>query len=132
MPYQSARQLDAQHAINKPMVKKPTQLSNQAASHNFRDVRLRRARDYESGSLSKGSSFLQQDGIPEDDIDLVWDAVPDISIAPVPEYRVAEKLAAGPLVHLLPVWSPSLPGVCPYYPANRHPPAALKLFSQAV
>jgi DNA-binding transcriptional LysR family regulator len=59
-------------------------------------------------------------------------ALAGIGIAWVPEYHVAEHLAAGRLVHLLPDWSPSLPGVCLYYPANRHPPTALRLFSQAV
>lgn len=29
-------------------------------------------------------------------------------------------------------WSPSFPGLCLYYPANRHPPTALRLFAQAV
>ncbi|CBJ35800.1 LysR family transcriptional regulator [Ralstonia solanacearum] len=59
-------------------------------------------------------------------------ALAGIGIAWVPEYHVVEHLAAGRLVHLLPDWSPSLPGLCLYYPANRHPPAALRLFSQAV
>ncbi|AXV79739.1 MULTISPECIES: LysR family transcriptional regulator [Ralstonia solanacearum species complex] len=59
-------------------------------------------------------------------------ALAGIGIAWVPEYLVVEHLAAGRLVHLLPDWSPSLPGLCLYYPANRHPPAALRLFSQAV
>jgi DNA-binding transcriptional LysR family regulator len=43
-----------------------------------------------------------------------------------------EHLASGRLVHLLPDWSPSLPGLCLYYPANRHSPTTLRLFSQAV
>lgn len=59
-------------------------------------------------------------------------ALAGIGIAWVPDYLVAEHLASGRLVHLLPEWSPSLPGVCLYYPANRHPPAALRLFTQAL
>lgn len=59
-------------------------------------------------------------------------ALAGIGIAWVPDYHVTEHLAAGRLVRLLPEWSPALPGLCLYYPANRHPPAALSLFSQAV
>jgi hypothetical protein len=35
-------------------------------------------------------------------------------------------------VQLLPEWSPTFAGLCLYYPANRHPPAALRLFADAV
>lgn len=59
-------------------------------------------------------------------------ALAGIGIAWVPEYQVAEHLASGRLIHLLPEWSPSIPGVCLYYPSNRHPPTALRLFTQAV
>lgn len=59
-------------------------------------------------------------------------ALAGIGIAWVPDYHVAEHLAAGSLVHLLSEWSPSMPGACLYYPANRHPPTALRLFTQAV
>jgi DNA-binding transcriptional LysR family regulator len=45
---------------------------------------------------------------------------------------VGEHLASGRLVTLLPEWSPSFPGWCLYYPANRHPPTALRLFAAAV
>ena len=38
----------------------------------------------------------------------------------------------GRLVQLLTEWSPSFPGLCLYYPANRHPPTALRLFANAV
>ncbi|HYS63252.1 MAG TPA: LysR family transcriptional regulator [Paraburkholderia sp.] len=55
-----------------------------------------------------------------------------IGIAWVPEYLVADHLAAGRLVQLLAEWSPSFPGLCLYYPANRHPPTVLRLFAQAV
>jgi DNA-binding transcriptional LysR family regulator len=63
---------------------------------------------------------------------MVEAALAGIGIAWIPEYQVAEHLASGRLVHLLPEWSPSFPGTCLYYPANRHPPIALRLFVQAV
>lgn len=59
-------------------------------------------------------------------------ALAGVGVAWVPEYLVAEHVAAGRLIHLLPEWSPTLPGLSLYYPANRHPPAALRLFTQAV
>jgi DNA-binding transcriptional LysR family regulator len=74
-----------------------------------------------NGPLTLGSTNLMVDA-----------ALAGIGIAWVPEYHVMEHIAAGRLIHLLPEWSPSLPGLSLYYPANRHPPAALRLFSQAV
>jgi DNA-binding transcriptional LysR family regulator len=55
-----------------------------------------------------------------------------LGIAWVPEDLIADHLSAGKLVHLMPQWSQSFPGLCLYYPANRHPPTALRLFAQAV
>ncbi|WP_369951892.1 LysR family transcriptional regulator [Ralstonia syzygii] len=63
---------------------------------------------------------------------MVEAALAGIGIAWVPENLVAEPVADGRLVPLLPEWSPSLSGLCLYYPANRHPPTALRLFAQAV
>jgi DNA-binding transcriptional LysR family regulator len=63
---------------------------------------------------------------------MVEAALAGIGIAWVPDYLVAEHIATGTLRQLLPEWSPSFPGLCLYYPANRHPPIALKLFSTAV
>jgi DNA-binding transcriptional LysR family regulator len=63
---------------------------------------------------------------------MVEAALAGIGIAWVPEYHAAEHLASGRLVRLLAQWSPSFPGLCLYYPANRHPPAALRLFVEAV
>lgn len=63
---------------------------------------------------------------------MVEAALAGIGIAWVPDYHVTEHLSSGRLVHLLPEWSPSYPGACLYYPANRHPPTALRLFAQAV
>lgn len=59
-------------------------------------------------------------------------ALGGIGIAWVPEEAAAEHLAAGRLLSLLPDWCPLFPGHCLYYPANRHPPTALRLFAQAV
>ncbi|TCK36798.1 DNA-binding transcriptional LysR family regulator [Paraburkholderia sp. BL8N3] len=63
---------------------------------------------------------------------MVEAALAGIGVAWVPDYLVTEHLTAGRLVQLLPEWSPSFPGLCLYYPANRHPPTALRLFAQAV
>lgn len=59
-------------------------------------------------------------------------ALAGIGIAWVPEDKASEHLLAGRLVHLLPEWGPVYAGACLYYPANRHPPVALRLFVQAV
>ncbi|MDE1164455.1 MAG: LysR family transcriptional regulator [Pseudomonas sp.] len=59
-------------------------------------------------------------------------ALAGIGIAWLPEYQVLEHLQAGRLVHLLPDWGPYYPGACLYYPANRHPPIALRMFAEAV
>lgn len=63
---------------------------------------------------------------------MVEAALAGIGVAWIPEPLVEEHVAAGRLIRLLPQWSPSLSGSCLYYPANRHPPAALRLFTQAV
>jgi DNA-binding transcriptional LysR family regulator len=63
---------------------------------------------------------------------MVEAALVGIGIAWVPDHLVAEHLAAGRLIRVLAEWSPSFPGLCLYYPANRHPPTALRLFAQAV
>ncbi|WP_322087815.1 LysR family transcriptional regulator [Burkholderia sp. BCC1999] len=59
-------------------------------------------------------------------------ALAGIGIAWVTEARVAEHLASGRLVQVLPEWSQLFDSLCLYYPANRHPPAALRLFVEAV
>jgi DNA-binding transcriptional LysR family regulator len=63
---------------------------------------------------------------------MVEAALAGIGIAWVPEHLVSEHVQAGRLVQLLPEWSPSIPGLCLYYPANRHPPTALRLFAQTI
>ncbi|MBN3725415.1 LysR family transcriptional regulator [Burkholderia sp. Ac-20379] len=59
-------------------------------------------------------------------------ALAGIGVAWVPESHVIEHLADGRLVALLREWSVAMPGLALYYPANRHPPAPLRLFVQAV
>lgn len=59
-------------------------------------------------------------------------ALAGIGIAWVPEDQVVEHLESGRLKQLLAEWSPRFPGLCLYYPANRHPPPALRLFAKAV
>jgi DNA-binding transcriptional LysR family regulator len=63
---------------------------------------------------------------------MVEAALAGIGIAWVPDYLVADHLAAKRLVQVLAEWSPTFAGLCLYYPANRHPPTALRLFVQAV
>ena len=63
---------------------------------------------------------------------MVEAALAGIGIAWVPDYLAAEHIASKRLVQVLAEWSPSFAGVCLYYPANRHPPTALRLFVQAV
>lgn len=63
---------------------------------------------------------------------MVEAALAGIGIAWVPLDQVAEPIESGRLVQLLPEWSPTFAGLCLYYPANRHPPAALRLFADAV
>jgi DNA-binding transcriptional LysR family regulator len=85
------------------------------------ELRGKRASIDASGPLTVGHLGLAVDA-----------ALSGIGIAWVPEDRVAEHLAGGRLVHVLPKWSPSFPGLCLYYSSNRHPPTALRLFAQAV
>lgn len=64
-----------------------------------------------------------------DDSDLMVEAAGDgLGIAYVPEPVAQQALEAGQLVVVLPDWSPPLPGLMLYYPANRHTPAALAAF----
>ncbi|KHK56529.1 LysR family transcriptional regulator [Burkholderia sp. A9] len=59
-------------------------------------------------------------------------ALAGIGIAWITESRVAGHVAAGRLVRVLPAWGQDFGALCLYYPANRHPPAALRLFVEAV
>jgi len=59
-------------------------------------------------------------------------ALAGIGIAWVPQYQFEPHLKTGRLVQLLPEWSPTLSAFSLYYPANRHPPTALRLLTEAV
>jgi DNA-binding transcriptional LysR family regulator len=63
---------------------------------------------------------------------MVEAAVAGIGIGWVPLAQVEDHLQAGRLVRLLKEWSPVYKGLSLYYPANRHPPMALRLFADAV
>lgn len=73
------------------------------------------------GQLTVGNAHLMIDA-----------ALAGIGIAWVMEEHVTGHLNAGRLIQVLSEWSPVFDGLCLYYPANRHPPAALRLFAQAV
>jgi DNA-binding transcriptional LysR family regulator len=59
-------------------------------------------------------------------------ALEGAGLAYLSEWSVAPFVAAGRLVRVLKDWTPSSPGLCLYYPANRHPPAALRSFIQVL
>ncbi|GJH17269.1 LysR family transcriptional regulator [Caballeronia novacaledonica] len=59
-------------------------------------------------------------------------ALGGIGISWVPLSMVEQLISAGDLVHLLPGWGLTFPGLCLYYPANRHTPKALHLFANAI
>jgi DNA-binding transcriptional LysR family regulator len=110
------------------------------APHDLKAHRCIRFR-FASGTLfrwdfghSGQSASLDVDGpMTMDNINLMTDAaLAGIGIAWVPEHQVEEHLQAGRLVHLLPDWGPYYPGACLYYPANRHPPMALRMFVEAL
>lgn len=110
------------------------------APHDLAQHRCIRFR-FESGALYRWD--LEQHGKSASvDVDgpmtlgnvnlMVEAALAGIGIAWVPESHVADYLASERLVRVLAAWCPSLPGLCLYYPANRHLPTALRLFAQAV
>ena len=88
---------------------------------------------WDLGHLGKTASIDVDGPMTMDNINLMTQAaLAGIGIAWLPEHQVEEYLQAGHLVHLLPDWGPYYPGACLYYPANRHPPMALRMFVEAV
>lgn len=71
------------------------------------------------GPMTLGNSNLMREA-----------ALAGIGIAWLPEPLVKDYIDAGQLVALLTDWSPTSPGLSLYYPANRHPPMAFRLFTQ--
>ena len=80
------------------------------------------------------SASIDVDGpMTMDNLNLMTEAaLAGIGIAWLPEHQVEDHLQAGRLVHLLPDWGPYYSGACLYYPANRHPPMALRMFVEAL
>ncbi|MFK3971856.1 LysR family transcriptional regulator [Pseudomonas sp. NPDC087358] len=83
--------------------------------------------------LGQSTSIDVEGPMTMDNINMMIEAaLGGIGVAWAPLTQVEEHLRGGRLVRLLPEWSPTYPGVCLYYPANRHPPMALRLFADAV
>jgi DNA-binding transcriptional LysR family regulator len=110
------------------------------APHDLKAHRCIRFR-FASGTLFRWdldhlgmSASMDVDGpMTMDNINLMLEAaLAGIGIAWVPEHQAEEHLRTGRLVHLLPDWGPYYSGACLYYPANRHPPMALRMFAEAV
>lgn len=80
--------------------------------HNGRDVAVN-----VSGVLTLDSSQL-----------MVEAAVNGLGIAYVPELYAQAYLDDGRLVAVLEAWCPPFPGLCLYYPNNRHVPPSLRAF----
>jgi DNA-binding transcriptional LysR family regulator len=124
-------------------VASPAYLSRHEAPTSPRDLTQHRCVRFrfESGALykwhfeqrGKAYSIDVAGPITVSSLNLAVDAaLAGIGIAWIPDERVEEHIAQGRLVQLLTKWSPAFPGLCLYYPANRHPPGALRLFAQAV
>lgn len=124
-------------------VASPNYLSRHQAPQTPHDLKAHRCIRFRfaSGTLFRWdldhegrSASIDVDGpMTLDNINLMTEAaLAGIGIAWVPDHQVAEHLQAGRLVHVLPEWGPCYPGACLYYPANRHPPMALRMFAEAV
>ncbi|MEB0223264.1 LysR family transcriptional regulator [Pseudomonas sp. 10S4] len=59
-------------------------------------------------------------------------ALQGVGLACTNEHSIAGHLAAGRLIRVLQDWLPPYPGLCLYYPANRHVPAGLRAFIELV
>jgi DNA-binding transcriptional LysR family regulator len=124
-------------------VASPEYLSRYPAPEVPQDLKAHRCIRFRftSGSLfrwdfKRGEQSVSLDvegAITLDNVNLMAEAaLAGIGVAWVPMASVADHLAAGRLIQLLAEWSPNYSGPCLYYPANRHPPMALRLFVQAV
>ncbi len=67
------------------------------------------------GTLTLNSSSLMVDA-----------AIKGLGIAYVPDVHARAALADGRLVTVLEPWCPPIPGLCLWFPANRHMPASLR------
>ncbi|MCU1758660.1 LysR family transcriptional regulator [Pseudomonas sp. 14P_8.1_Bac3] len=59
---------------------------------------------------------------------IVEAALQGVGLACTSEYSIAREIADGQLIRVLQDWTPPYPGICLYYPANRHVPAGLRAF----
>ncbi|PZQ18389.1 MAG: LysR family transcriptional regulator [Rhodanobacter denitrificans] len=59
-------------------------------------------------------------------------ALQGVGLAWSSEFAVAQHLAAGRLIRVLEDWTPAYPGLCVFYPANRHVPASLRAFVELI
>lgn len=92
-------------------------------------------RGFRAAALMRGkSAAIDAKGpLTPGNLNLMVDAaLAGIGIAWVPENIASGHIASGPLVRVLAPWSPAFPGLCRDYRANRHPPAAVRLFVAAV
>lgn len=88
---------------------------------------------WDLGHQGRTASINVDGPMTMDNLNLMTEAaLAGIGIAWLPEYQVKDHLQSGRLVHVLPDWGPYYPGPCLYYPANRHPPMALRMFADAV
>lgn len=124
-------------------VASPRYLSRRGTPKDWRDLQKHRCIRFrfDSGALYRWelmrrgkSTAIDVDGpVTLGNLNLVIEAaVAGIGIAWLPEEHVEDHLASGRLVKILPERGPVLPGLCLYYPGNRHQPIALKLFADAV
>lgn len=124
-------------------VASPAYLKRYPAPQTPQDLKLHRCIRFRftSGSLfrwdfklGEQNISLDVDGaITMDNIHLMVEAaLSGVGVAWVPRAHIIDHLVTGRLIDLLPEWGPRYSGPCLYYPANRHPPIALRLFAQAV
>lgn len=125
------------------LVASPTYLGGQAAPISPQDLSPFRCIYFriDNGGLlpwtiqkdSQTISLDVRDPLIFSKIELVLEAVrAGIGIGLVPEHLVEDDVASGRLIRLLDGWSQGMDELCLYYTANRHPPAALRLFVDAV
>ena len=68
-----------------------------------------------------------------DDIGLMADAAEaGLGIAYVPEQAVRSRIDRGTLATILDDWCPFIPGLCLYYPGQRHVPSGLRAFIEVL
>ncbi|TNC47294.1 LysR family transcriptional regulator [Rubellimicrobium rubrum] len=73
--------------------------------------------------------FDPPSGLTLDSLNVVVEAaLQELGLAWVPLDLVADHIAAGRLVRMLEEWSPAFPGLCLYYPSQRHHAKALSEF----